>query len=165
MFLRTLLTVSALIIGLSAFASVALGQQTQPGYPAPTVQQPDRARLARRGVRRRAQMGRLRALRQINLTDAQREQARLIRQNHVASTRAQREELRKLLAQTRTGTLSNEQQARAQQLRQQLMEGRRSVHGQMLNVLTAEQKAKLAEARQARRANRERPGRRKPPLN
>jgi Spy/CpxP family protein refolding chaperone len=39
------------------------------------------------------------------------------------------------------------------------------VHAQMVNVLTAEQKAKLEEMRQTRRMNRERPGRRKPRVN
>jgi Spy/CpxP family protein refolding chaperone len=87
----------------------------------------------------------------------------LIRQNHFESTKAQGEELRKLLGQARTGTLSAEQQARAQQLRQQLMEGRKGVHTQVQNILTVEQKAKIEEMRQTRRANRERLGRRKPP--
>lgn len=164
MLLRTLMTVSALIIGLSAFGSMALGQQTQPNNPARGVQQPGR-RQARRGMLRRARIGRLRALRQINLTDAQRQQARLIRQNHIESTKAQREELRKLLGQARTGTLSAEQQARAQQLRQQLIEGRKGVHAQMQNVLTTEQKAKLEEMRQTRRANRKELRHQKPPLN
>lgn len=155
MLLRTLLTVSALIIGLSAFGSLAFGQQTQPNDPAPGVQQSGRVSQARRGMRKRARIGRLRALRQINLTDAQRQQARLIRQNHRESTKVQREELRKLLGQARTGTLSAEQQARAQQLRQKLVEGRKGVHTQMQNVLTAEQKARLEEMRQTRRANRQ----------
>lgn len=165
MLLRTLMTVSALIIGLSAFGSMALGQQTQPSNPVPGVQQPGEVRQARRGMRRRARIGRLRGLRQINLTDAQRQQARLIRQNHFESMKAQREELRKLLGQARTGTLSAEQQARAQQLRQQLMEGRKGVHAQMQNILTAEQKAKLQEMRQTRRANRKELRRPRPPLN
>ena len=165
MLLRNKLTVSALIIGLFAFGSVALGQQAQPNTPAPGNQQPGRSRQAGRGMRRHARVGRVRALRQVNLTDAQRQQARLIRQNHAAGTKAQREELRNLMGQARTGTLSTEQQARAQQLRQQLMEGRRGVHTQMMNVLTAEQKTKLEEMRTMRRANRELFRRRKPPVN
>lgn len=165
MLLRTKLTVSALIIGLTGFGPVALGQQAQPNTPAPTIQQTGRPGQARRGIRRQARVGRLRALRQVNLTDAQRQQARLIRQNHATSTRAQREELRKLMEQARTGTLSSEQQAHAQQLRRQLMEGRRGVQTQMMSVLTPEQKAKLEEMRQTRRANRERLGRRKPPVS
>ncbi|MGZ8842629.1 MAG: Spy/CpxP family protein refolding chaperone [Pyrinomonadaceae bacterium] len=163
--LRTKLMVSALIIGLPAFGSMAFGQQTQPNNPAPGVQQSGRVRQARRGMLRRARIGRLRALRQVNLTDAQRQQARTIVENHVNATKAQREELRKLMEQRRAGTLTAEGQTRAQQLRQQLMEGRKGVHAQMQNVLTAEQKAKLEEMRQTRRANRERLGRRKPRVN
>lgn len=166
MLLRTKTTVSVLIIGLIAFGPVALGQQAQSNTPAPpSIQQPGSVRQAGRGMRRRARVGRLRALRQVNLTDAQRQQARLIRQNHATSMKSQREELRKLMEQTRAGTLSGEQQARAQQLRQQLMESRRGVRTQMMNVLTSEQRAKLEEMRQTRRANREGFRRRKPPVN
>ncbi len=164
MLLRTLLTVSVLIIGISTFASIAWGQQTQPSNPVPGVQQTGR-RQARRGMLRRARIGRIRALRQINLTEAQRLQARSIAQNHVNATKAQREELRKLMEQRRAGTLTAEGDTRAQQLRQQLMEGRKGVHAQMMNVLTAEQKAKLEEMRQTRRANRKELRGRKPPLD
>jgi Spy/CpxP family protein refolding chaperone len=69
------------------------------------------------------------------------------------------------MQQRRTGTLTPEGQARAKQLRQQLMESRKGVHTQMQNVLTAEQKAKLQETRELRRANHQRFGRRKPPLD
>ena len=116
-------------------------------------------------MRRRARFGRQRALAQVNLTDAQKQQVRTIIQTQAQSTQTQRAELRQLMQQWRTGTLTPEGQARAKELRQQLMESRKGVHTQMQNVLTAEQKAKLQEMRELRRANHEKFERRKAPLN
>lgn len=165
MFLRTKLTVSAIILSLGAGSATALAQQTQPPSPAVSAQQPERAGLQRRGMRRRARMGRQRALAEISLTDTQKQQVRTIIQTQGQNTVTQRQELRQLMQQWRTGTLTPEGQARAKELRQQLMESRKGVHAQMQNVLTAEQKAKLQEMREFRRANHEKFGRRKAPLN
>lgn len=165
MFLRSKLTISAIILSLGGCSATALAQQTQPTNPAVTAQQPSPRVLLRRAMRRRARMGRQRALAQINLTDAQKQQVRTIIQAQAQNTQTQREELRQLMQQWRTGTLTPEGQARAKELRQQLMESRKGVHTQMLNVLTADQKAKLQEMREQRRANHENFRRRKPPLN
>jgi len=148
MFFRTTLTVWALILGLGAGSATILAQQPQPANPETAAQQ----QQPRRGMRRHARTGQ-HALEQINLTDAQRQQTRAIIQNHSQSTKTQREELRGLMQQWRAGTLSAEQQARAKELRQQLMESRKGVHTQMLSVLTPEQKAKLDEMRALRKAN------------
>jgi Spy/CpxP family protein refolding chaperone len=165
MFSRTKLTVSALILSLGACSATALAQQPQPANPAVSAQQPGTAGLSRRENRRRLRGDRAGALAQINLTDAQKEQMRTIMQNQSQSTRMQREELRNLMQQSRAGTLSAEQQARAKELRQQLLESRKGTRGQMMNILTAEQKAKLDETRALRKANHEMLRRRRPPVN
>lgn len=165
MFLRTKLSVSAIILSLGACSATALAQQTQPASPAVSAQQPGRAGSPRRAMRRRARMGGQRALAQVNLTDAQKQQVRTIIQTQGQNTKTQREELRQLMQQWRTGTLTPEGQARAKELRQQLMESRKGIHTQVQNVLTAEQKAKLQEMRELRRANHQKFGRRKSPLN
>ena len=165
MFLRRKRTVSALILSLGACSATALAQQTQPANPGASAQQPaqqpDSDGLARRGVRR-GRGGKQRTLAEINLTDAQKQQVRAIMQTQAQKTKPQREELRQLMQQWRAGTLTPEGQARAKELRQQLMESRKGVHTQMTNVLSAEQKAKLQEMRELRRANHQRFGRRKP---
>jgi Spy/CpxP family protein refolding chaperone len=164
MFLRRKL-VSALILSLGACSATALAQQTQPTTPEASTQQTGSAGLERRGERRRARIGRQRALAEINLTDAQKQQVRTIIQTQAQSTQTERTELRQLMQQWRTGTLTPEGQARAKELRQQLRESRKGVHSQMQSVLSAEQKAKLQEMRELRRANHQRFGRRKQPLN
>lgn len=165
MFLRTKLTVSALILSLGAGSATAFAQQPQSSDPGASAQPPGRTDLPRRALRRRTRNGRQGALAQTSLTDAQKQQVRTIIQTQAQNTRAQREELRQLMQQWRTGTLTAEGQARAKELRLQLREARKGGLAQMMNVLTAEQKAKLKEMRELRRANHEKFGRRKPRLN
>ena len=162
MFLRKKVTVSALILSLGACGATAMAQQSQSTAPGASTQQPE---PGARGARRRGRIGRQRALAEMNLTDAQKQQVRTIIQTQAQNTKPQREELRQLMQQWRTGTLTPEGQARAKELRQQLMESRKGVHTQMQNVLTAEQKVKLQEMREQRRANHQIFGRRKAPLN
>ena len=97
-----------------------------------------------------------RILRQLNLTDAQKQQVRSIMQTNLQSTKPQRQELRQLTQQWRQSTLSAEGLARANELRKQLREGRKAVRVQLVGILTPEQKTKLEnleEMLKARRAN------------
>ena len=105
-------------------------------------------------------MGGFRALRQLNLTDAQKQQARTIIQSNLANpnTKAAREELAKLRSQRREGTLTPEGMARAKELRKQFHESRQDVRNQLAGILTPEQKAKLEEMIKTRRANHEKLG-------
>ena len=153
MFLRTKLSVAALAVSL--MAGVTLAQETKPAVqnPAAGAQQTRRAGMARRAMRRRARQPMFRMLRQLNLTDQQKQQARSIIQSNLESTKAQRQELRQLTQQWRGGTLSPEGLARATELPKQLREGRKTVQVQLAGILTPEQKAQLEEMIKARRAN------------
>lgn len=157
MSLRNKIGILVLILGL--IGSVAAVSAQTPASPNTTgAQQPDRAGMGRRGMRRGARMGRMHALSQLNLTDEQKQQMRTIIQNQGGSTKAQREEMFQLMQQRRAGTLTPEGEKRAMELRQQLRESRKGTHTQMMNILTAEQKAKLEEMKKARRANHEKFG-------
>jgi Spy/CpxP family protein refolding chaperone len=153
MFLRTKLSVAGLAISLSG--GVALAQQTQTTAQNPDagVQQTRRAAMARRGMQRRARQPMFRVLRQLNLTDQQKQQARSIIQTNLQSTKTQRQEMRQLTQQWRQGTLTPEGLARAKELRGQLAESRKGVRTQLAGILTPEQKAKLEEMIKTRRAN------------
>ncbi len=152
MFLGKKLSIIGLALALGA-GSVVLAQQVQPANPAAGPQQPQRRAFARRMMRRRARMGMLRGLRQLNLTDQQKQQARSIVQTNFQSTQAQRQELRKLMEQRRAGPLDANGIARAKELRGQMRESRKAVRAQLAALLTPDQKAKLEELRKARRAN------------
>lgn len=155
MFLRTKLSVAGLAVSLSAFGGVVLAQQAQPAVqtPATGVQQTRRAGMARRGMQRRARQPMFRVLRQLNLTDQQKQQARSIIQTNLQSNKTQRQEMRQLTQQWRQGTLTPEGQARAKELRGQLAETRKGVRTQLAGILTPEQKTKLEEIIKTRRAN------------
>jgi len=154
MFLGKKFTVAGLMLGLAG--GTAIAQQTGVVNPATAAQQPQRPALQRRMMRRRARIGMFRGLRQLDLTDQQKQQARSIMQANFQSTQAQRQELRQLMQQRRAGTLDTNGTARAQELRKQLMESRKSTHAQLTALLTAEQKAKLEEMKKMRRANHQR---------
>lgn len=148
-----------LLIGLNGF--VVLAQQTQtPTTTAPTIQQGQRGRAGRRMMMRRHARMRAAALRQLNLTDAQRQQAQALRRENFERNRAVREELKQLLQKRQQETLAEADQTRARQLRQQLRESRLNTRAQIAGLLSEEQRTKLQEMRKNRRENRERFGRR-----
>ncbi len=113
--------------------------------------------MMRRRMRARADV-----MRELNLTDAQRQQAQAIRRENFERNRGVREELKQLLQKRQQGTLSDADRSRAMELRKQLQESRRSTRTQIAGLLTEEQKTKLQEMRKNRRENRERLGRREP---
>jgi Spy/CpxP family protein refolding chaperone len=142
---------------------IVLAQQTQtPMTTAPTIQQRQRVRAGRRMMMRRRARMREAALRQLNVTDAQKQQAQALRRENFERNRAVREELKQLLQKRRQGTLAEADQARARQLRQQLRESRLRTRAQIAGLLTEEQRTRWQEMRKNRRENRERFGRKGP---
>ena len=166
-------TTKAMIAGLIfslALVAIAFAQQTSPQTQNPTAGAQRRPGLGqmnrRRAMRRRGMKGGFGGLRQLNLTDAQKQQARTIIQSNRANTNttAAREELAKLRSQRRDGTLTPEGMARAKELRKQFQESRQGVRNQLNGILTPEQKAKLEEMIKTRRANHEKSGPRRGPM-
>jgi len=149
MFLRTNLTVAGLMLGLATCGAVALAQQPRinPDTVAPQARQSNPVQNAMR----RSPV--LRVLRQLNLTDAQKQQMRTIFRTTFQTTKAQRQELRPLTRQWREGTLTAEGLARANELHKQLNEARKSMRTQLAGILTPEQKTKFEEIIKTRKAN------------
>ena len=156
MLTTTKATIAGLIFGL-AFGAVAFAQQPTPPTQNPTsaVQQGQGfgPMARRRAMRRRAMMAGFRVLHQLNLTEAQNQQARTIIQSNFANTKATRQELAQLRGQWRAGTLTPDGLARAKELRKQLREARMGVRSQLAGILTPDQKAKLEEIIKTRRTN------------
>ena len=156
---RTRLGIAGVILGLLMFGASALAQQTQQNSNTAAPEQRG-AQMRRMMMRRRA----MRGFRQLNLTDQQRQQMRSIMQAQGQGAQAQRQEMRQLMEKRRAGTLTAQDETRAKELRQQLMQSRQGVRTQMMNVLTADQKAKMEEMIKTRRANHEKLNQRKRPL-
>jgi len=102
-----------------------------------------------RRMGRHAGSGRL--MRELNLTDEQRQQRRAIIERRLESTKAQREELQRLGDKRRAGTFTPEDEARAKALHQELRSSMEGIRGEMEAVLTAEQRAKLEELKRERK--------------
>jgi Spy/CpxP family protein refolding chaperone len=107
-----------------------------------------------------------RALRRLNLSDAQRQQVRAVEQRYGQTFRADREELRKLVETRRGGgTLTPEQEARARQLRQGLRANADKMRGEMQSILTPEQRQQMEQTREEMRKRRAERTMTPPPIN
>jgi protein CpxP len=165
MFLR-----KSLLGVLGIFLACGMGAFAQEPQPQPTIPQPDgsfrrdrtermerhRERLGRRegirvdkGMGRRGGIGHL--MRELNLTEEQRQQSRAIMQRRLEGTKLQREELSKLREKRIAGTFTAEDEARAKALHQEIRAAMEGVRAEMAGVLTAEQKAKLEELKRERK--------------
>ena len=96
-----------------------------------------------------------RLMRELNLSDEQRQQSRAIMQRRLETTKTQREELSQLREKRRAGTLSAEDEARAKALHQEIRTAMQGVRSEMAGVLTAEQKTKLEGLQAERKAKHE----------
>ncbi|MEO7971227.1 MAG: Spy/CpxP family protein refolding chaperone [bacterium] len=142
-----------------AFGAVVVAQQTQIPSPDAGARLRSRSeRLAARGERRgrregmghRGGAGHL--MRELNLTDEQRQQGRAIMQRRLASTKSQREELFALREKRIAGTFTADDETRAKALRQEMRASMAGVRAEMEGILTAEQKTKLEQLKQERKA-------------
>ena len=156
-----------LIIALCCAAS-ALAQQTATGQEESAPGRMQRERGTRRGGPGRGRdhmRGMMHALRELNLTDAQQQQARGLIERAVESTKPQREALRQLHEQSEQGSQSDATAERAKQLRGEIRESMERAHNEILALLTPEQRTKLEQMKQERKARHEEKRERRQPDN
>ena len=96
----------------------------------------------------------MRGLRQLNLTDAQKEQVRSIMQAN-RPDKAQFEAIRPLIEAKRNGTITEDQKAQLKAFRQERKQKGEQIRSQILNVLTAEQRTQLEQLEAERKQRRE----------
>jgi len=142
--------VAVSIIALGVFAGSALAQDTTTNPN--QGQAPERHRgFDRRdgaGPRRGGPEGMLREFRDLNLTDSQKAQIKSILDANKPD-QATMDQMKALRESRKNGTeLTADQKAQLKALRQQQAQNMRSVHEQVMNVLTPEQKAQLEQKRQ-----------------
>jgi periplasmic protein CpxP/Spy len=152
---KSLITILGMVL---AFSAVAIAQQTQTQSHDAGAQFKRRSeRLAengehrgrRGGMRHRGGIGHL--LRELNLTDEQREQGRAIMRRRLEGTKSQREELFKLREKRIAGTFTADDEARAKALRQEMRASMEGVRAEMEGILTGEQKTRLEQLKQERK--------------
>ena len=155
---RNLPVVISFILALGA---IAFGQQPQAQAPEGGTR-PDS--LRHRDGRRhdendsmgRHGFGRFPGMRQLNLTEDQRQQQRAIVQRHLENTKAQREELFKLREKRIAGEFTADDEARAKTLRLEIHSSMQGIHNEIEGILTAEQRTKLEQLKTERKARHER---------
>lgn len=150
MSLRRILPV---ITGLTvAFGAIAYGQQPQ--IPAQDDGRRHRESRShdRPGREHRQGFGNFHGMRELNLTDEQRQQQRAILERHLDSVKSQREELIRLREKRLQGSLTADDKARAQALRQEIHNSRLGAHTEIESILTPEQRATLQQFNNERKA-------------
>jgi len=156
MSLRNILPASIGLIVL--VGGSVLAQETVPKTPATVVDatQPGPGRQRRRALRKPLKDPvRREGLRQLKLSEEQRQQQRAILQRHLAATKAQREQLFQLRERRLEGSFTAEERARVRSIRQELRTALQGIRGEMRNTLTAEQRSQMEAFREERRQRRE----------
>lgn len=166
MSLRGKLTLSGLALSLAlGFSAPVFAQGPQTQAPERDGGERGEHRRGDRGPRHRGKrggdMGFLRILRQLDLTEAQATQARAIIENHLEATKSQREELMSLREQREQNPAQADVSSRARELRQQLKESSKNMRAQLLTILTPDQRARFDQMETEFKARRERRGERR----
>lgn len=155
MFLRRILVISLTL----SFGVIAYGQQpqtpAQDGTRGESMRHREGRNQERVGRGGRNGLGKFRGIRELNLTDEQRQQQRAIVQRHLESVKTQREELIKLGEKRAQGSLSAEDGARAKALRQEIHDSMRGAHTEIESILTPDQRTKLEQVKTERKARRD----------
>ena len=142
------------IFSLFLFVSIGYAQQSETAPQEGPRRDREVMREARRHRGMRPQLGQ-RGMRELSLSEEQRQQQRVILQRHLAETKAQREELFKLREKRIEGTFTADDEARAAALRKEIHNSMRGIRTEMEGVLTAEQRSKLEQLKAERKARRE----------
>jgi Spy/CpxP family protein refolding chaperone len=153
MSLRKKLTGASLTLGLIfTFSAASFAQQPVPQDNGQQQREDRRARRRPEGPGKRGPGGVMRLMSQLNLTDAQQQQLRAIQERFEASTRTQREELRKLHDSNQDGTPSADTQARMQALSAEIIKAMKTTREEMLTVLTPDQRTQFEQLVKERKA-------------
>ena len=154
--LFSVLTLAVAMVAFSVFTFAQDDKTTTTTTPTDKVdhagKRGDREFGKRKGGRegfegRRGGFGMMGGLRGINLTDAQKAQIKSIHEANKPDPSVMTE-MRNIMQAKRDGTITADQQARLKALRKQGFVKGKSVHDQILGVLTAEQKAQIEQRKQ-----------------
>lgn len=136
-------------------------ETTAPQTKAERKQNKSLRKEGKRGFGREGKFGRRQAFGKgfmagkLNLTDAQKEQAKALRQQFAGQFASQREELRTLGQKKRQGTLTADEQTRLETLKQGLKSSHEQMRQQMNGLLTPEQKQQMEQMKEQMKQRRD----------
>jgi Spy/CpxP family protein refolding chaperone len=160
MSLQSRLTGAGLALGLLVtFSLPVLAQQSATtAQDEGSQQQTERTGKKRWHRGGQGMRGGLRMFRELDLSDAQKQQAHAIIERYKESTKAQREEMRQLHQQKKqsaTGAVDAQAQARAEALRTELRETHKRMQDELLTILTPDQRARWEQLKAERKTRHE----------
>ncbi|MEP6636124.1 MAG: Spy/CpxP family protein refolding chaperone [Acidobacteriota bacterium] len=153
MFIRRILP--AVAVTIVACGAVAFAQDTATPSPRGSMRSERMGRGERRKHDREGRRAEFGLMRGLDLTEAQKQQQRTIMQRHLDNIKGPREELLKLREKRIAGSLTPEDEARAQSLRQSIQTSMRSMRSEMESILTTEQRTKLEQLQSERKVRHE----------
>ena len=153
------LSLITFVVALIAFSTVSFAQETKTEKTITPGDKMERRGMKRGGFGRHGRMGRqgggFHGLRGLNLTDAQKAQINAIRESNKPND-AILAELKAIREARKAGTeITQAQKDRIKAFREQRAAKAKSIHEQIMNVLTADQKAELEKRRTEMQQRRE----------
>ncbi len=94
-------------------------------------------------------------LRQLDLTDAQREQIKQIVETNKSTNPGQRDEMRGLIEKKRDGSITEQEKVRLREIKTQMKASGEQIRTSVLAILTPEQRTQLEKSREEMRQRKE----------
>lgn len=143
------------IVAFTTFVS-AQDNSTQPQDSA-TKQEKRERKFDKEGKRggHRGDKGMLRGVKELNLTDAQKEQLKGIMESNRAANQGIHQEMRGLMMKKRDGIITAEEQTRFDQLKSQMKASAEQTHNTVMAILTPEQRSQLEQMKEQMKQKRE----------
>lgn len=160
---RRLMSVFALAAAVLVFGTTSHAQETKEPRDGNTVEKKERkqrfkgegrrGKFGKRGMRGGPGMrgGMMRGLARLDLTETQRSQVELLVESHRTTSQPLRDEARALIMKKRDGTLTEGEEARLGEIREQMKISSEQLQNSVLVILTPEQLQKLEQMKAERR--------------
>ena len=132
------------VFAIAAFTTFVSAQDTNIQQDSTTRQEKREHKFGKEGKRGGHRGGMMmRGFRELNLTDAQKEQIKSLMETNRAAHQGTHEEMRGLMMKKRDGVITAEEQARFDQLKAQMKATAEQTHNSILAILTPEQRTQL----------------------
>lgn len=146
------------VFAIVAFTTFVSAQNTNPtGQQDSTTKQEKRGDYGKRKFGKEGKHGGkiMRGLKELNLTDAQKEQIKGIMDSNRTANQATHEEMRGLMMKKRDGIITADEQTRFDQLKTQMKASAKQTHDSILAILTPEQRAQFEQQKEQWKQKRE----------
>jgi Spy/CpxP family protein refolding chaperone len=150
-------TILLSLFAIIALSTISFAQETKPTENQDSVKK-ERG-FGKRGERgfggkrygKRGKGEMVHGLGKLNLTEAQKEQMRALKERNKTQFAPQRDEIKQLIGKKRDGIITADEQNRLKELKGQMMENGRKLKEEMMSILTPEQKTQLEQMKAEKR--------------